>query len=61
VYNLHTLTPNKVVGTTFGKASVIMYRLDDSICLVLRRSFADYIWRYLERAAQPYGFGITKT
>jgi sarcosine oxidase, subunit gamma len=61
VYNLHALTPNKVVGTTFGKASVIMYRLDDGFYLVLRRSFADYIWRYLERAAQPYGFGITKT
>ncbi len=58
VYNLHALTPNKVVGTTFGKASVILYRSDDGFCLVLRRSFADYIWRYLERAAQPYGFGI---
>jgi sarcosine oxidase, subunit gamma len=60
VYNLHALTPNKVVGTTFGKASVILYRLDDGFCLVLRRSFADYIWRYLDRAAAPYGFGIAK-
>ena len=58
VYNLHALTPNKVVGTTFGKASVIIYRLDNGFCLVLRRSFADYIWRYLTRAAAPYGFGI---
>jgi sarcosine oxidase, subunit gamma len=60
VYNLHALMPNKVVGTTFGKASIILYRLDDGFCLVLRRSFADYIWRYLERAAQPYDFGIAK-
>ena len=58
VYNLHALTPNKVVGTTFGKASVIIYRLENGFCLVLRRSFADYIWRYLTRAAAPYGFGI---
>lgn len=58
VYNLHALTPNKVVGTTFGKANIIMYRLDDGFCLILRRSFADYIWRYLARAAQPYVFGI---
>ena len=58
VYNLHVLTPNKVVGTTFGKASVIIYRLENGFCLVLRRSFADYIWRYLTRAAAPYGFGI---
>ena len=58
VYNLHALTPNKVVGTTFGKSSVIMYRVDDGFCLILRRSFADYIWRYFARAAAPYGFGI---
>ena len=58
VYNLHALTPNKVVGTTFGKSSVIMYRVDNGFCLILRRSFADYIWRYLARAAAPYGFGI---
>ena len=58
VYNLHALTPNKAVGTIFGKASVIIYRLDDGFCLILRRSFADYIWRYLARAAAPYGFGI---
>ena len=61
VYNLHALTPNKVVGTTFDKASVIIYRLDNGFCLVLRRSFADYIWRYLARAAQPYGFGVAAT
>ena len=58
VYKLHALAQNKVVGTTFGKASVIIYRLDGGFCLVLRRSFADYIWRYLARAAAPYGFGI---
>ena len=58
VYNLHALVQNKVVGTTFGKASVIIYRLDEGFCLVLRRSFADYIWRYLARASQPYGFGV---
>ena len=60
VYNLHELTPNKVVGTTFGKTSVIIYRVDNGFYLVLRRSFADYIWRYLEQAATPYGFGINK-
>lgn len=60
VYNLHALTPNKVVGTTFGKASVILYRVDSGFYLVLRRSFADYIWRYLTRAAAPYGFGVAK-
>ncbi len=59
VYDLHKLSANKVVGSTFGKASVFLHRLDEGYCLIFRRSFADYIWRYLERSALPYGFGIT--
>ncbi len=58
VYDLHSLTKNKVVGTTFGKSSVFLHRKNDGYQLIFRRSFADYIWRYLERAATPYGFGI---
>lgn len=60
VYDLHKLSANKVVGSTFGKASVFLHRADEGYCLIFRRSFADYIWRYLERSALPYGFGITK-
>jgi sarcosine oxidase subunit gamma len=58
VYNLHALAPNNVVGTTFGKTSVWLHRQDNGYQLIIRRSFADYIWRYLERATTPYGFGI---
>ena len=60
VYDLHILAANKIVGTTFGKASVFLHRQDNAYMLIFRRSFADYIWRYLERAAAPYGFGIAK-
>lgn len=58
VYNLHALNANKIVGSTFGKASCYLYKQGDGYNLIFRRSFADYIWRYLERAATPYGFGI---
>lgn len=58
VYNIHDLTEGRVVGTTFGKSSVYMHRYGEGFCLLLRRSFADYIWRYLTRAARPYGFDI---
>jgi sarcosine oxidase, subunit gamma len=58
VYDLHALTPGRVVGTTFGKSAVYLYRQGDTYCLLLRRSFSDYIWRYLVRAAQPYGLGV---
>jgi sarcosine oxidase, subunit gamma len=60
VYDLHALTAGKIVGTTFGKASCFLHRQEDSYKLIFRRSFADYIWRYLERAVAPYGFGIAK-
>lgn len=60
VYNLDKLTEGRVVGTTFGKSSVYLRRENGGFCLLLRRSFADYIWRFLERAATPYGFGVAK-
>lgn len=60
VYDLHALTPGRVVGTTFGKSSLYVHQQGDAYCLILRRSFADYIWRYLVRAAQPYGFGVAR-
>ena len=60
VYDLDRLSQGRVVGTTFGKSSLYLRRAGDGYCLLLRRSFADYIWRYLERAAEPYGFGVAK-
>jgi sarcosine oxidase, subunit gamma len=60
VYHLDHLGEGRVVGTTFGKSSVYLFRAGDVYRLLLRRSFADYIWRYLVRAASPYGFGIAK-
>jgi sarcosine oxidase, subunit gamma len=61
VYDLHALTADKVVGTTFGKSSVFLQRHESGYVLIFRRSFADYIWRYFVRAAAPYGLAIAKT
>jgi sarcosine oxidase, subunit gamma len=60
VYDVAHLAEGRAVGTTFGKASCYVHRAGDGYCLLIRRSFADYIWRYLARAAVPYGFGIAK-
>ena len=60
VYDLNMLQAGKVVGTTFGKLSLYLHQHEDGYSLVFRRSFADYIWRYLERSALPYGFGIAQ-
>ncbi len=58
VYDVHSLKTQHVVGTTFGKMSFYLCRHGEGYCLVLRRSYADYIWPLLERSAAPYGFGI---
>ena len=58
VYDLQNLSENKVVGTTFGKMSLFLSRHNSGYKLVFRRSFADYIWTFLTRAAAPYGFGV---
>ncbi len=60
VYDLSALQAGKVVGTTFGKVSLFLQQDKNGYRLVFRRSFADYIWRYLERSALPYGFGIAQ-
>jgi sarcosine oxidase subunit gamma len=60
VYDVHRLGEGRVVGTTFGKSTVYMYRERDGVSLLVRRSFADYVWRFLVRAAEPYDFGIVR-
>jgi len=60
VYDFAALAEGWVVGTTFGKSSVYVHRDGQGFCLLFRRSFADYIWRFLVRAAQPYGFGVAR-
>lgn len=47
------------VGTVMSKASVTVLRTDtDGVLLLFRRSFADYVWRLVERATRPYGLAI---
>lgn len=58
VYDFASMQQGRVVGTTFGKSSVYAFRQGNGYSLLIRRSFADYIWRYLARAAMPYGLGI---
>lgn len=58
VYDFESLQRGRVVGTTFGKSSAYAFQQGDGYRLIVRRSFADYIWRYLVRAATPYRFGI---
>lgn len=57
-YDIHdrNFPVGKVVSTVFAKSSATLCRLgDDAWELVVRRSFADYIWRWLLDAGRDYG------
>ncbi len=55
----HGLPPGKVVGTTFAKTTALLRRIDPArVELVVRRSYADYAWTWLQRAAGPSGLTV---
>ncbi|MFT5013258.1 MAG: sarcosine oxidase subunit gamma [Dinoroseobacter sp.] len=57
-YDVHPLNfaVGKVVTTTLGRAQVLLRRSDEmSYELVIRRSFADYLFAWLQDAAAEFG------
>ena len=45
--------------TVLAKAGVLLCpRADDSLHIIVRRSFADYLWRWLVDAAEEYGVAV---
>ena len=49
----------KVVSTVFAKAGAVIRRTGESeFELVVRRSFADYIWLWIQDASQEYGLAV---
>jgi len=60
-YDCHprNLTVGKVVNTGFAKSQVTLRCIDSSHYeLVVRRSFADYIWLWLQTASREYGLQV---
>jgi sarcosine oxidase subunit gamma len=60
-YDLHldSFPIGKVVGTAFAKSSAHILRTGElSFQLVIRRSFADYIWLWLQQSSKEYGLRI---
>jgi sarcosine oxidase, subunit gamma len=52
----------KVVGTTFAKATVTLLKTADNQWQIwVRRSFADYVWLWLQDASREYGLKILNT
>lgn len=61
-YDVHdrNFPVGKVVTTVFAKSQATVRRLTENDWeLVIRRSFADYAWRWLVDASQEYGVQLT--
>ena len=60
-YDMHpsSFPVGKAVGTVFAKSQlVIRHTGEDTWELVVRRSFADYVWLWLQDASAEYGLAI---
>ena len=61
VYDFSAITEGRAVGTVCAKANILVYRVDSNgVFVIFRRSFADYLWLLLNKAARPYGLGIVE-
>ncbi len=60
-YDVHpsNFMPGKVINTVFAKAQATIRCIDtDQYELITRRSFADYVWHWIQVAASEYGLNI---
>ena len=60
-YDLHldSFPVGKVIGTTFAKAGAHILRVSENkFQLVIRRSFSDYIWLWIQQGSKEYGLTI---
>lgn len=61
VYDFESLTAGRVVSTVCNRANLVVCRHDaHGVFVIFRRSFSDYVWRMLSKAARPYGLGISE-
>jgi sarcosine oxidase subunit gamma len=61
-YDLHldSFPMNKVIGTALAKSSAHIRRTGEyNFQLIIRRSFADYIWLWLQQSSKEYGLSVT--
>lgn len=61
-YDIHpdNFPPGKVISTTFAKAGATLRARDDGCCeLIVRRSFAPYVFQWLANAADEYGLAVS--
>lgn len=50
--------PGQCAQTLLAKAGVTVWLANNAFQIIVRRSFADYLWRWLEDAAWEVGFSV---
>lgn len=61
-YHFQALHAGECVQTVTKKAtSTIVKVAEGDYALIFRRSFADYLWRVLQKTAKPYGYALQKS
>lgn len=59
-FHLKQFPVGKVIGTAFAKSSTHIRRTGDySFQLIVRRSFADYFWLWIQQSSKEYGLRVT--
>lgn len=57
-----TFGPGRCAQSHLAKAPILLHQIDDAPTfeLIARRSFADYLWLWLEDASAEYGLAVVK-
>ncbi len=60
-YNFEALQTGQCVQTVAKKTTVVVVKVSENdYAFIFRRSFADYLWRILQKTAKPYGYAVQK-
>ena len=62
-YDVHSsnFSTGKVVNTTFAKTQATLRSVSESqVEIIVRRSFSDYIWLWIQTAAEEYGLSARR-
>ncbi len=60
-YDVLSLSVGECVQTFAHKNTFMITKVaDNEYAVLFRRSFADYIWRLLQKTARPYGYAVQK-
>ena len=60
-YNFESLQTGQCVQTIAKKTTVVVVKVaENDYAFIFRRSFADYLWRILQKTAKPYGYALQK-